>query len=137
MNLDKLKEASFYCLKNTIRNLSFPSNHITIHLCLIGNLSFLLVDVNYAVFILFFQRKEELLPLFLLNITCPSITLSFISGVTLLKRIPISESCGFIPPFPLLSLPAPVSRPLSACAFSPVQISTPSVCTAAVALAEF
>lgn len=53
-----------------------------------------------------FKRKEELLPLFLLNITCPSITLSFISGVTLLKRIPISESCGFIPPFPLLSLPA-------------------------------
>lgn len=52
------------------------------------------------------KRKEELLPLFLLNITCPSITLSFISGVTLLKRIPISESCGFIPPFPLLSLPA-------------------------------
>lgn len=53
-----------------------------------------------------FKRKEELFPLFLLNITCPSITLSFISGVTLLKRITISESCGFIPPFPLLSLPA-------------------------------
>ena len=60
MNLDKLKEASFYCLKNTIRNLSFPSNHITIHLCLIGNLSFLLVDVNYAVFILFCQAEGRI-----------------------------------------------------------------------------